>query len=72
MLEYAGVDVSEVNVTECSSISTLEWSWNHYPWGKKVNGRVIDQALFCVQVAATNKLEFLKWAREVKHCEWDK
>ena len=32
---------------------------------------MIDQAWFCVQVAATNKLEFLKWAREVKHCEWD-
>ena len=35
------------------------------------SGRVIDQAWFCRQVAATNKLEFLKWAREVKHCEWD-
>ena len=34
-------------------------------------GSVIDQAWFCKQVAATNKLEFLKWAREVKHCEWD-
>ena len=32
---------------------------------------MLDQALFCEQVAATNKLEFLKWAREVKHCEWD-
>jgi hypothetical protein len=71
VLAYAGVDVSGVNVTECSSISTLEWAWNHYPWGKK-DGRVIDQTLFCVQVAATNKLEFLKWAREEKHCEWDK
>ena len=71
VLVYAGVDVSGVNVTECSSISTLEWAWNHYPWGKK-DGRVIDQTLFCVQVAATNKLEFLKWAREEKHCEWDK
>ena len=70
VLAYAGVDVSGVNVTECSSISTLEWAWNHYPWGKK-DGRVIDQTLFCVQVAATNKLEFLKWAREEKHCEWD-
>ena len=30
-----------------------------------------DQAWFCKQVAATNKLEFLKWAREVKQCEWD-
>jgi len=31
----------------------------------------MDQAWFCEQVAGTNKLEFLKWAREVKHCEWD-
>ena len=30
-----------------------------------------DQAWFCGQVALTNKLEFLKWAREVKQCEWD-
>ena len=74
MLEYAGVNVSElrVNVYECSSISTLEWAWNHMAWGKKdEDGRVIDQAWFCEQVAATNKLEFLKWAREVKQCEWD-
>ena len=32
---------------------------------------MIDQAWFCEEVAGTNKLEFLKWAREVKHCEWD-
>ena len=31
----------------------------------------MDQAWFCREVAATNKLEFLKWAREVKQCEWD-
>ena len=31
----------------------------------------MDQAYFCEQVAGTNKLELLKWAREVKHCEWD-
>ena len=31
----------------------------------------MDQAWFCSGVASTNKLEFLKWAREVKHCEWD-
>ena len=31
----------------------------------------MDQALFCMGVAGTNKLELLKWAREVKHCEWD-
>ena len=74
VLAYAGVNVSKLNwgIYECSSISTLEWAWNHFPWGKKdTEGNVIDQAWFCEGVAATNKLEFLKWAREVKQCEWD-
>jgi hypothetical protein len=73
VLKYAGVDVSLGWCPhECSSISTLEWAWNHYPWGKKsISGRVRDQTWFCEQVAATNKLEFLEWAREVKRCEWD-
>ena len=31
----------------------------------------MDQAWFCGQVATTNKIELLKWAREVKQCEWD-
>ena len=26
---------------------------------------------FCIEVALTNKLELLKWAREEKKCEWD-
>jgi len=71
---YAGVDVSGLHSTvcECSSISTLEFVWNHFPWGKiDYGGCLIDQAYFCWQVATTNKLEFLKWAREEKHCEWD-
>ena len=74
VLKYAGVNVSgyHVIVYECSSISTLEWKWNHIAWGEEDNeGNVIDQAWFCEIVAQTNKLEFLKWAREVKHCEWD-
>ena len=73
VLKYAGVDVSLGWCPhECSSISTLEWKWNHIAWGGKDNARyVMDQAWFCEQVAGTNKLEFLKWAREVKHCEWD-
>ncbi|CAL6418334.1 unnamed protein product [Bathycoccus prasinos] len=74
VLEYAGVDVSKLNwgIYECSSISTLELAWNYTRWGEKSkSGRVMDQALFCAGVALTNKLEFLKWAREVKHCEWD-
>ena len=74
VLEYAGVNVSKLcwNVHECSSISTLEWAWNNMPWGEKFeDGTVRDQAWFCEQVAGTNKLELLKWAREVKQCEWD-
>jgi hypothetical protein len=74
VLEYAGVNVSGLGliVYECSSISTLEWAWNHIPWGEKFeDGTVMDQACFCENVATTNKLEFLKWAREVKQCEWD-
>jgi hypothetical protein len=79
VLEYAGVNVSDMPwcVAELTSISTLELVWNHFPWGKKTTERcgrvvdVIDQAWFCWQVAGTNKLEFLKWAREVKQCEWD-
>ena len=74
VLQYAGVNVSElrVNVDKCSSISTLEVVWNNFPWGERdKSGRVADQALFCWQVATTSKLELLKWAREVKQCEWD-
>ena len=74
MLAYARVDVSELGLSihECSSISTLEWAWNHVPWGKKDRDEdVMDQAWFCWQVACTNKLEFLKWAREVPQCQWD-
>jgi len=74
VLAYAGVDVSKLSwgIYECASISTLEYAWNNTKWGKKSqNGKVMDQAWFCAEVAATNKLEFLKWAREVKHCEWD-
>ena len=74
VLQYAGVNVSELrlNVDKCSSISTLEVVWNNFPRGEKdTKGNVADQARFCFQVAGTNKLEFLKWLREVKHCEWD-
>ncbi|CAL6306522.1 unnamed protein product [Bathycoccus prasinos] len=74
VLKYAGVNVPGLGwgVHECSSISTLEWAWNNFLWGEKDDrGRVMDQAWFCRQVADTNKLELLKWAREVKQCEWD-
>ena len=74
VLEYAGVDVLTLRGTVwgSSSISTLEWAWNILPWGEKDDdGNVMDQAWFCWQVSTTSKLELLKWAREVKQCEWD-
>ena len=74
LLKYAGVDESEIfwYTLECTSISTLEWAWNNFEWGGKLDdGTVKDQALFCSQVVRTNKLELLKWVREVKKCEWD-
>jgi hypothetical protein len=74
VLKYAGVNVSGLGwgVYECSSISTLELVWNYTRWGEKsTSGSVMDQAWFCWQVTATEKLELLEWAREVKQCEWD-
>jgi hypothetical protein len=69
VLAYAGVDVSKLEwlIYECASISTLEFAWNNENWGEKD----VNQAMFCSLVAHTNKLELLKWAREVKHCKWD-
>jgi len=51
-----------------SSISTLEFAWEHKSfwsrWGH-------PEKVFCWKVAQTNKLELLKWAREEKKCKWD-
>jgi hypothetical protein len=53
-------------VKEMSSISTLEIAWeNKSLWPSR-----LDKTWFCWQVAQTNKLELLKWAREEKKCEW--
>ena len=59
-------------VEEMSSISTLEVAWEHYPWGGRgFLGKEMDEPYFCREVAKTNKLELLKWAREEKKCDWD-
>ena len=31
----------------------------------------LERNRFLLEVAQTNKLELLKWAREEKKCEWD-
>ena len=54
-------------IDEMTSVSTLEFAWKHYPWDDYLK----DETDFCWQVAKTNKLELLKWAREEKECEWD-
>jgi len=58
-------------VRQMSSISTLEFAWDNIQWGAK-DGYwcVIHQPRFCQEVAYTNKLELLKWAREEKKCKW--
>ena len=58
-------------VREMSSISTLEFAWEHYPWGSRhILGEARIERDFCLEVAKTNKLELLKWAREEKECRW--
>jgi len=55
-------------VEEMSSISTLEFAWEHKSlWTRWLE----DETNFCERVAHTNKLELLKWIREEKKCEWD-
>jgi len=55
-------------IKEMSSISTLEFAWEHKSlWPRYLK----DEPYFCRQVARTNKLDLLKWAREEKKCEWD-
>ena len=59
-------------IEEMSSISTLEVAWEHYPWGTYNRaGRRDGRTIFLLEVAETNKLELLKWAREEKKCKWD-
>ena len=55
---------------EMSSISTLEFAWEHKSLWPRC-GCWYDERSFCLQVAQTNKLELLKWAREEKKCDWD-
>ena len=57
-------------VHEMSSISTLEFVWENKSLWPRLS-RHWDETNFCFQVARTNKLELLKWAREEKKCDWD-
>ena len=54
-------------VNEMSSISTLELRGRINRCGRVTGAK----RYFLLEVAYTNKLELLKWAREEKKCEWD-
>ena len=66
-------------VEEMSSISTLEFAWEHFPWGTTITHYIdgdtevvkLDEPAFCCRVARTNELELLKWVREEKKCRWN-
>ena len=55
-------------VHEMSSILTLEVAWENTMFDL---GQSVGEIWFCMQVAKTNKLELLKWAREEKQCDWN-
>ena len=57
VLEYAGVDVSKLccAVYECTSISTLEWAWNHLPWGEKDDDRKSDRSSLVLRGSCLNE-----------------
>ena len=58
-------------IAQMSSISTLEFVLEHISLWE--DDCLYDgEPYFCQQVAHTNKLELLKWAREEKKCKWDK
>jgi hypothetical protein len=60
------------NVFEIKSMQELALAWEYFRWGEEdEDGYEMTQESFCYQVAVTNNLEFLKWAREVKRCAWD-
>ena len=59
-------------VSDVESMREFQLAWEHYRWGEEdMYGNEMNQGRFCLRVAQTNNLEFLKWAREVKHCAWD-
>ena len=57
VLEYAGVDVSELGLMfhECSSISTLEWAWNHDSLGKERYQRKRDGSSLVLLASCYNE-----------------
>ena len=66
----AGDLKEKFKVHEMSSISTLEVAWKNRK-KKSLWPRHWTETYFCSEVAKTNKLELLEWAREWICCDWD-
>jgi len=58
------------DIGEMSSISTLEVAWENRENKSLWPSWWREETDFCYEVAETNKLELLKWAREEKKCKW--
>ena len=60
------------NVGECANLSLMKWAWNETnPTNAREREMNHSKAWFCAKVVQTNKLELLKYIREVKKCGWD-
>ena len=60
-------------VEDVKSMRELALAWDNYRLGEKNRyGDEMTQERFCSRVAQTNNLDFLKWAREVKQCAWNR
>ena len=72
MCLYAGVNVLKLGcVYECTSIPDGMGAGIIRDGERKYKWKCDGSSLVLLSVAATNKLEFLKWVREVKQCKWD-
>ena len=61
------------HVENVKSMQELALAWDNYRFGERDGiGNEMTQERFCMLVVQTDNLEFLKWAREVKRCAWDK
>ena len=59
-------------VEDVKSMQELALAWDNYRWGElDEDDSELTQERFCFQLAQTNNLDYLKWAREVKQCAWD-
>jgi hypothetical protein len=68
-VERSKVELPEkFNISGFTSLSQMELAWDNYHWGVRWASA---QKGFCSRVASMNKLEYLVWLREVKHCDWD-